>query len=478
LLFQNRDQRQTLFKNVFWLMIGQIGSRIIRSFIIIYAARILGAGEYGVFTYVLALTGFFTVFADIGVSSILTREAAKKEKEASYYFATTFWIKIFLLLLTAALIIFIAPYFSKIEAAKTLLPFAALLVAFDGLRDFFTAFFRSKEKMEIEALLTSITNLTITLFGFVILKTNPTAKSLAITYVLSASAGTLVGFFLLKREIAQLLNYFKKELVPIILKSALPLALVNVIGILMMQIDVLMLGFFKEAKDVGLYSAGQKIVALLYILPSILATSLFPALSRFAGLNDREKAKSLAEKGITLNLLLAIPMVMGGIVLGSQIIGFLYGQEYLPATLPFQILLLTTLIIFPGTIVGNYIFAYDQQKRLAPNTFIGSLSNVIFNAILIPRYGIFGAALATVFAQTLYNGLNWRFAKKINNFHTLRHLKKIISATLIMGLMAFIFQKTGLGLIPNIIISIGTYFAALYFLKEKILLEVLESIKR
>ncbi|PIU98388.1 hypothetical protein COS61_01740, partial [Candidatus Wolfebacteria bacterium CG03_land_8_20_14_0_80_40_12] len=74
LFFKNKGVRQTVAKNVFWLSAGELGSRVFRAFIIIYAARVLGAAEYGVFSYVMALTGFFTLFSDIGVSPLLTRE--------------------------------------------------------------------------------------------------------------------------------------------------------------------------------------------------------------------------------------------------------------------------------------------------------------------------------------------------------------------------------------------------------------------
>jgi len=473
----NRETKQTIAKNIFWLSIGQIGSRFIRAFIIIYAARVLGASGYGVFSYVVALTGFFTVFADIGVNAILTREIARKKEEALPYFATTFWIKIALLFLTTILIIFIAPYFSKIEAAKAILPFAALLIFFDSLRELWAAFFRGKEKMEIEALLITVTNIAITVFGFLILQFSKDPKILTIAYALSASTGAFVGIYILRNELKKVIFYFKKNLVPVIFKSALPLALVNVIGVLMTQIDILMLGFLKQAEDVGLYSAGQKIIALFYILPSILATSFFPLLARYVGQNDNEKAKLLIEKALTLTMLVAIPMVVGGFVLGDQIINFLYGQQYLSASTSFKILLLTILVVFPGTIVANYIFAYDQQKKLATTTLFGSITNVFMNALLIPFFGIIGAAIATVSAQSIYNALNWRLAKKINNFRILYHLKKIILSALIMGIFSYFLKQLNLHLIINILFSTIIYFITLSLLKEKTINEFKELIK-
>src|SRR3989344_6751595 len=197
LLFQNRGLRQTVVKNVFWLSVGQIGSRLIRAVIIIYAARILGAAHYGVFSYVLGLAGFFTIFADLGVGPLMTREIAGHPAKRASYFANALWIKFFLLTITAALIIFIAPKFSNLKEAVALLPFVALLVIFDNLRDFTFAYFRGIEKMEKEALLVVVMNTTIAIVGFIILNFYQTAGSLLFAYISSVAPIFYFLFFFL-----------------------------------------------------------------------------------------------------------------------------------------------------------------------------------------------------------------------------------------------------------------------------------------
>lgn len=471
-LFQNRDTRQTVVKNAFWLLTGQIGSRLFRAIIIIYAARILGTSGYGVFAYVLGLAGFFTIFADIGVGHILTREVSKKPEEASYYFATSFWIKVFLLLFTGGLIIFVAPHFSKIEAAKALLPLVALLTAFDGIRDLSIAFFRGKEKMQLEALVMGFTNITITVFGFIILSASPTPKALTLAYVLSAGSGTLLGVAVLRNQFSKLLSSFRKNFLRPILSSAWPIALLGVLGAFMLHTDILMLGFFRTPGEVGLYSASQKIVQLLYALPGILATSLFPVLSRFVERSDYGKVRVLMERGMGAVFLLALPLTVGGIILGRNIISFLYGGEYLAGTLAFQILVVSPLIIFPGYLLSNYIVAYNKQRKLAPLMGLGSLGNILLNILLIPLFGIVGSAIATTTALLIYNGSVWRIAKKINNFFTLRYLKKIIGATTAMGLVTFTLNTIGFHVIINIALSALIYFGILLLLKERTLIEI------
>ncbi len=471
-LFHNRNTRQTVIKNAFWLTTGQLGSRLFRAFFIIYAARTLGASEYGVFAYVLSLAGLFTIFADIGIGHILTRNISKKPEEGLYYLITSFWIKLVLLTITGSLIIFIAPYFSKIEAAKILLPIVALLTAFDGMRDLTLAFLRGREKMQVEALIMGFTNISITVFGLIILSLAPTPAALTLTYALSAGAGMLLGIFMLRKEFSKLFSAFRIKLLKPILSSALPIAFLGVLGIFMLHTDVLMLGFFKTSEEVGFYSASQKIVQLLYMLPGILAVSVFPALSRLIGQGNSEKVRALMEYSMRAVFLLALPLIIGGIVLGDSIISFLYGEAYLPGVLAFQILILSLLIIFPSYFLGNYIVGYDKQKKLAPYMLLGSIGNIALNAVLIPPFGIIGAAIGTVSTLFLYNTLVWFVAKKINNFYTLRYLKPILVAAVLMGFVSFALNILGVHVLINILISFGVYLTALIMLKESVIQEV------
>src|SRR6185295_2625868 len=109
-LFKNTSTRQTVAKNTFWLTVSNFGGRLIKSVIVIYAARVLGAANYGVFSYAITLAGFLTLFMDPGVNGILMRDAAKAdEEEQRTIFNTIFLIKIVLLVVGVGIIVFIAP---------------------------------------------------------------------------------------------------------------------------------------------------------------------------------------------------------------------------------------------------------------------------------------------------------------------------------------------------------------------------------
>jgi len=472
-LLQNRGTRQRIVKNTFWLTVGQVGSRLIRATILIYAARVLGAAEYGIFSYALSLAGFFTVFADLGVSGILTREASQRPEEKHIYFSTSLVIKTVLVVFSAILVIVGGSYISKIPAATALLPFVALLVIADGVRDFAAAYFRAEEKMEREAFVTVITNVAIAVCGFIILAYSHDASALTFSYAASAAFGTFAAIFILKDEFIHFASNFRPKLIRPIMKDAYPMTILGILGMFMLNTDLIMIGWWRSAAEIGWYAAGQRVVQILYTVPGIFSSATFPALSRAIGEGDQERARTIMEYGLTIVLAISIPIAIGGIILGEQIILFLFGTEYLGGTLAFQLLLATIVLTFSISLHSNYVLGYNTQRKILAAIGGGAVANVLFNALLIPRWGIAGSSISTILAQILNVGLLWRINKKTNYFETLPHLKKIAVAAVVMAAATFALKFIGANVIVNIVSSGIIYAGMLVLLKEKLVKETL-----
>jgi len=106
-----------------------------------------------------------------------------------------------------------------------------------------------------------------------------------------------------------------------------------------------------------------------------------------------------------------------------------------------------------------------------------ALGNVIFDLILIPRFGIAGSAAGTIIAQAACNFLIWNMIKKVNQFQTIIYLKKIFFASIVLGILCFVFNRIGVNVFINILISAAIYFGLLFILKEKILEELKPALK-
>jgi O-antigen/teichoic acid export membrane protein len=472
-LLNNKTTEQKIAKNTFWLFFGQIFGRLTRVAIIIYAARVLGPASWGAFSYAMGLVAFMTIFSDIGVSAIVTRESSKDPARSQAYFSTALAMKLVLLVIGTLILVFGAPYITNIEEAKALMPLIALVLIFDSLRNFGFAINRSEEKMEREGINEVVTNVAITIFGFVALLRSTSSFALTAAY----AAATGFGFFLiawqLKSYFRGLLAHFDMKLIKPILEMAWPFALASSLGAIMINTDTIMIGWLRSAEEVGFYSAALRPVQLLYVLPTLFAASLFPTFTKLARQNDAEFTRIL-ETALTVSLLIALPIAFGGIIIGDQFINLLFGSEYQNAILPFQILILTTLIVFPSAIISNAIFSYNEQKKFVTFSSLGAGGNIVFNFLLIPYFGIAGCAVSTIFTQLIANGFIWKKMKEVNRFSIFGKIKKAALATLLMALTLFLLKEFGAPLLFNLSFAALTYFATLKIFKEELLENLLK----
>ena len=457
--------RHRIAKNTAWLFTGQIIGRLLRAAVVIYAARVLGAASLGAFSYALSIAAFLTIFSDIGINALLTREGSKNPKERERYLATSFAVKLTLLLIMSVAALLFINRLTNLPEAMSLIPIALLVFIFDSLRDLGCAMARALEEMRIEAITNILTNIAITVFGIIALCISPTSMSVIVAYAL----GTLFGFISivipLRRYFKGLWKNFDRALIKPILLTAWPFGLVGLMGAVMINTDVLILGWMRSATEVGLYSAAQRPIQLLYIAPSLIATAFFPQLARMAA-ESKEKFAKLFENALALIYLLALPLTVGGVILAKQIIVLLYGASYASSYVSFAILSATLIVVFPATLIGNAIFAHNKQKTFLIYVALGVFGNIILDLILIPRWGMNGSSAATLINQIIINIYAWHLMQKTAPFSISKHLIKLTASTIGMGIVTFSLQYIGVPVLWNIAFSGAVYLILLTILKE------------
>ncbi|HUX35797.1 MAG TPA: flippase [Candidatus Paceibacterota bacterium] len=473
-LFSNQTNRQTFAKNAFWLAVSNIGGRLIRAAIIIYAARVLGAAGWGLFSYGITLVAFLTIFVDIGIDSILTRESAKAKGDIGRQvriISTSLFIKLFLLIIAVFGVIFIAPKLASLPGVARLFNIMAAILIFDTLRNFGFSLIRSREKMELEAGLYLFTNIAIVAFGFGALYLRPSVMAFTLSYAVGTAAGLLATLYVLRKDLAGALSNFSKSLVKEILSSAWPFAISGVLGLLLLNTDILIIGMFRSAADVGFYSASIRIIQLLYIFAGVVASSSLPIFSRFVN-EEKERIRSALQKIIKFAFSFSLPVAFLGIVGGPQIIDFLFGKEYASAAPSFQILLLTLSFSFVAAILSNIIFVYNKQKILILYSAIGGFLNVAFDLLLIPKYGINGSAVATLISSIIADSYLWFIAWKIIHINLSLGIGKSFWAAIGSALFLYAILGIGINILIALVAASAVYIAILYLLKENLFAEV------
>lgn len=411
-LFKNTGLRQTIFKNAFWLFSGQIGGRAIRAIIVIYAARILGTAGFGIASYALSLTAFFLIIADMGISSLLTKHAAQSPSERERYFATLFILKCLCVGASFVIILVIGPFVGNIPEAVALLPLAGLVLVFDSLREFALAMVRAREKMEYEAALSVITNIATVTLSILFLAIDTTPQSLLLGYATGSGLGLTLALWALRGYLKKTVTHFDTTLVRPLTAQALPLAMTTLLGGTMLTVDMLMLGYFRTATEVGLYSAVQRFVSIAYGLAGIAGVSLFSTFSRLYTTNYK-KFKELLTQSFRIMTIGSAAIALVGIVFARLILILMYGEAYADGTTVFRLLIATFFLLAPTEIGIHALLAAGKQKVFLYSAPIGAISNAVLNALFIPYWGITGAALSTLITQVTINFYLWKKIREL-----------------------------------------------------------------
>jgi len=248
-------------------------------------------------------------------------------------------------------------------------------------------------------------------------------------------------------------------------------------GVVMINTDIIMLGWLTSAENTGLYAAAQKPIQLLYVAPSLLAAAFFPTLTRLAK-QTGEGFRNVFERGLAATYLMSVPLAIGGVILSSPLVELLYGDIYLASATSFAILAATTVIIFPATLIANGIFAQEKQKNLLGYVALGVFGNIFFNLLFIPTWGIEGAALSTLVNQVIINIYLWRQFNKVSPFSIVGHLKKIVLAGVVMGIIVIGMSSYDLPVLITVTAGGLAYFVILRVLKEPTLDLLTTLIKR
>ena len=475
-LFHNTTVKQTIVKNTFWLFIGQIFSRLIKLIIIVYAARVMGVSEWGTFSYVTSLAALFTVFMDFGINAVITRESSRDLSVQEKYFATALVIKVLMFVAIMVFVLGATPLFIKQGEVLELIPLVVIMLGIDGLRDFGATLSRAWEHMQVESMVQIVTNVSIVIFGFAALMIAKTAEALIWGYI----AGTFIGFFAafypFRAYVRNAYRSFDKTLVKKIFMASWPFGMVAVMGVIMLNTDTVMVGWFGTIQDVGYYGAAQRVIQMIYLIPGLISIAFFPSMARL--MDNKDRMKKILEKGLSLLTMLAVPLMVGGVVLAWEVVHILYGAQYLYGVMAFRILSLTFLPVFLSAMFGNAVFALNQERKLFTYVILGVVGNFAFNLLLIPFLGINGAALSTVINQIIITIYLMRVMRTEFHFRVWHQIGKIVAASAGMAVVLVILREMSVNVYAIVGAGLVVYFGFLFLFKEESLSEAWEKIKK
>lgn len=397
--------------NTGWMFAGQMFSLLVAFFVGAWIARYLGPENYGVLSYAVAFVGIFGFIATLGVDAILSRELIRFPEKRETLLGTGFRLKLiggaiaFLLSIAGALIFETSPLIRLLIALFSL---AFILQSANIISLYFQA--EVKSKNNVKALIVATIISSLLKIGVILL--NKGVIWLMVVYVLD-SLWQGIGFWLAyKRHGLHTKDWrFDKKLAREILKDSWPLMLASGAGFIYLKIDQVMIGAFLSTRAVGLYAAAVKLVEVWYFIPVILCTSLYPAIINAKKISLELYHRRLKNFYVLMGLIpliIALPLAL----LARPLILFLFGVNYLGSIGVLQIYIWSSLGLFLGWAVNQYLTSENLVKTIFWLNFLAMVINVALNFYLIPRYGIIGAAWATLISYLAVPAAVWLGGEK------------------------------------------------------------------
>jgi O-antigen/teichoic acid export membrane protein len=185
---------------------------------------------------------------------------------------------------------------------------------------------------------------------------------------------------------------------PIAAKAA-PLVGHAILGLLIFNSDLIFLRYMRDEGTAGLYAAAYALVSFLLNVGTMFGVSLLPVFTRLAG--DAPRQRQLFENSMAQVLTVALPVAAGGCLVAAGMIGLVFGPAYAASALPLQILIWSIVAAWMRTVNTYSLIALHQQSFVLRTTAWSAAINIVLNILLIPRWGMAGAAVATLATEAL-----------------------------------------------------------------------------
>ncbi|KCZ70616.1 membrane protein involved in the export of O-antigen and teichoic acid [Candidatus Methanoperedens nitroreducens] len=430
--------------------------------------RLLGPEDYGIFGVTIAIITFVGLLLRSGITQAASKFIAEDTEKSKIIAQKTaklqfvFGITVFLIYFFSSELIAdmfgdkeLIPYIKLSSfAILTYAVFALYLNIVNGLKHYGD-----------QARMLSIYSLAKLGGVFLLVALGFGIYGAVIGFILAPVAGAIAGIKYLKIDFIKNIGDFDiKKLI----YFAAPLTVFAVSYNLIGSIDLFLVkSILSENIYTGYYTASGTIARVPAFLFLGLSMALFPAVSKAVIKKDQTLTTSYIQDSLRYMLMLIIPVSFLINATADDLVSFLYSAKYAPAAEPLKILIFGWALLALFQLLATILSAGGYPRLPAYIVCLSLLISFLFNSILIPVYGLPGAALATTVTGLFAVSLAALYVHKIYRASVgLSSILKIFGASVVVNFLAGNIKIHHYFLPIEYIILFGIYILFLFFLRE------------
>lgn len=468
-------------QNTTFLTIATILQKIISSAYFFVVFYFVGESVRGDYFAIFASIAIFTVLADLGFGSVLTRETSQHKEKWVEYLYTVFITKIFFGLLAAILLILCKKIINYPSQNFDVVIAAAVVLFLDNLQNTLYGIFRAHKNLLFEAIGLVSVQILILIIGSTALYLHKSLVWLLVAFMIPYGLNIIYAFtVLVKKFHLPLKPVFDKQVFRTFFIFAIPFAIAGLVGRLYSYSDSIIMNSFLTKKEIGLWGLSFKIANVFQLIPIALGASIYPVISS-SYVDQKEKVFTLIEKCYEYLLIICLPIIIGTVLVGPALF-HKYIPNFYSAVPTLQILICGIVFDFLSFVHGATLNATKNQNFQTTAVFIALVVSVGLNLVLIPLKSVTGAAITSITSSfTLFLAGYIFMVKKINfpAFKILGIFNRVVWPAAVMGLVVYLL----ISILPALlIVPIGAvvYIAMLFITKvftKKTILDFISKIK-
>ncbi len=395
------EQVRRFALDVGWVLVSSAVNLVIAFLLRIVLARWLGAFDLGLYTMVITVQEIAVLIAGLGISVALTKYIAEYRDDRDRLLQTTFaaFINTIIFGLVGGAILYflsgtVASIFNMPQLARLLeilaiaLPFLCLLQTSLGL---LTGLRMMRNYAYLIILRVCLMILAITTFVWLGFGVEGTVFGI----LLSAVGGCTFGLCLSRKYLRPIFQGFFRNTKKLVL-FGIQVFGANAVSLIANRADIIMIGYYLDAAKVGYYSIAVILSMFFDIIPQAIQKVSYPATTEYWSKKNHRSLQEMIDKSMKSSAWILLPLGLGVGFFTTEITTFIFGPEFIYAALPLVILLIARVI--RGATIQPIGASFTGVGRPDVGLKIDALSTILnigLNILLIPRFGIAGAAMAT-----------------------------------------------------------------------------------
>ena len=387
-------------KNSGWIIGQQIFQMLLQLIIGVITARYLGPSNYGALNYTASFIVFFTSIATLGMDGVIIKKLIEHPGKEGIYLGSSMGLRLISSILSILSILIVVCYLNPSEPIKLTLAFLqSFQLSFKSIQ-ILDSWFQRHLQSKYVSIGKMIACIIVSSYKVFLLITSKSILWFAFTNSLTDLIIAFIEYYFYKKEKGQKLC-FKLNIGKEILRESYHFIISGLMVAIYGQMDRIMLGQMLNDKAVGYYTTATAIGGMWIFIPVAIINSFQPSIMETKN-NDLEKNYILRLQQLySLIIWMSIFVSFIVVLLAKPAILILYGSDYLGAVGALKIVIWYETFSMIGTARGIWILCENKNRYVKYYLCIGAVANLLLNSLLIPKFGINGAAYATLITQII-----------------------------------------------------------------------------